>query len=433
MNEPGTRDTIVEPGEGLGPVLRLGRLLFEIIDELIARDLKLQINYSNNAAEYIARPIQVELVDYGTRLTFARQVLELIEVTLSHELLPQPLRLVYHGLAVCEAASDSDLELLELLLVGHPGRTVRAGLRDVYNKIFGPTYPGELVDHGRFYILSYPGIAFKFAVAHVLGKNARANKVDSQQLLQQLLNCSDDIPCEGVALFDKAGAWNRLAHIPGTHARCDADLDAGRVLVRLSDGRDAVLDIGVTTQQEVNRMLGPPDDYFNKLDLRMLIHGGRAGAAPEAQGVAKFHNYFRYGIDVLYRCHPQGATTVAKVVLHNGGIAELLAFGRWNGCDWRLVSAQCPAPVELTMVFDDLPAVIRDKPPVLLDRNEAEFVDSQLDIVEFIPKQTMFDADTSLPAEEKIKTWGQLRLYGFHRCVLEVVDANGCILLATIF
>lgn len=424
-------DTKIVPGEGLGDFLRLGNLLFQVITQLNRLNYRLQINYSDNAAEYLRRPIQIDLVEYGIRLTFNHQVLELVEVVLGPEPPAKPFRVVYNGLTLNEVDTydlDESPELDSSDLMGESRRQThqRATLKQIYNKIFGPTYPGDLTNKGQTYVLLYPGVALRFSVGSIIPKLARQNKMDSQQLLLLLLNHQADVVCEGMAIFSKNGRWNALEQLENRAARCDVDLDTGKVVVTRVLDTPVTITIGETTQQQVVEMLGPPDDYFNKYDLRMQIHG-----TPAPPGTThKFHNYFQWGLDVLYEIGAQRAPRVLKVVLHNGGITELLAFGRWNGCEWQIHSRHLDAPLTLEMLRDDLPAVIRNSPPVLLDRTELEFVDRDVDIVEVVPTHHVFGHDL---VDTKIGTWGQLKLYGFHRSIVEVMNANGCVLLVTVF
>ncbi|CAN3374250.1 hypothetical protein DIURU_000870 [Diutina rugosa] len=443
MSTPVVEDTQIVPGEGLGSILKLGHSLFEVITELNRANYRLQINYSDNAAEYSRRPIQVELVEYGIRLTFNHQVLELVEVSLGSEPPQKPFRVVYNGLTLNDvdtydagesppasvSASASASDASDTLAPSPPRRQAhqRATLKQIYNKIFGPTYPGDLTNKGQSYVLSYPGVALRFSVGSMIPKSARQNKMDSHQLLQLLLNHQSDVVCEGLAVFSKNGRWNALEKLENRAARCDVDLDSGKVVVTRVSDTPVTITIGETTQQQVVEMLGPPDDYFNKYDSRMQIHG-----TPAPPGTThKFHNYFRWGLDVLYEIGAmKTAPTVLKIVLHNGGITESLAFGRWNGCEWQISSRHLDAPLTSEMLHDDLPKVIRDSPPVLLDRTESEFVDRDVDIVEVVPTSSVFGHDS---VDDKIGTWGQSKLYGFHRSIVEVMNANGCVSSVTVF
>jgi len=191
--------------------------------------------------------------------------------------------------------------------------------------------------------------------------------------------------------------------------------------------------------------LGPPDDYFNKFDSRLLIHKHTKGLLADSAQLQendishyKFHNYYKYGMDVLYDLNGkntkvQSKTTIKKIILHNGGICESLNFMKWNRCNWEIYNDN--VRFNSSMTFKDLPESLQNLTPVLLNRNESEFVDNDLDIIHF-PKEASFSQESQLSlssVDERVKTWGQSKLYGFDRCIFEVLDSNGTISTITVY
>lgn len=518
-------ETVIVPGERLGNSIKLGSSLYETITHLNKFNYKLRVNYSEK--QFLHLPIVVTIVDFGIRLTFrnnSEQVLDLIEVLdvtnqrkgrqqRKHRLL----KLVYNGIGLNEFESDDcDTTLFpdEQLCLSETSSTSTSlddvstttttnshtsstepfsssgpTLKLIYNKIFGPTYPGKISLHSPIYILSYPGVSFRFNILNDLlyksvleetKKNDGGSNKNDELVLSILLNWDSprDISCEAIALY-KGNSWDDFnlrellplgseantneynSQEPVKEPNLKVNLDDGTVKVYLKESRDEnglektikpfVIKLGETTQQEISNILGPPDDYFNKFDSRLLIHNHLpklSGNSKNDQDAGndishyKFHNYFRFGIDFLYDLsgkdytpnNCQQSSTVKKVILHNGGITESLNFMKWNKCNWEIQTTiqGTTHNFNSSMYFCQLPQQFQELTPVLLNRNESEFIDNDLDIIDF-PQQTSLENITNNDIPEKVKTWGQSKLYGFERCIFEVIDSNGCISTVTIY
>lgn len=486
-------ETVIVPGERFGNSIKLGNSLYDTISHLNKFNYKLKLSYSDK--QFLQLPIVVTIVDFGIRLTFrnkSEQVLDLIEVLdvsnqrkgnkRRHHLL----RLVYNGIGLnefesddCEtlfcndlvsssssSASSSSSTVLDDVSVASTTHSQSSNdpiscsgptLKLIYNKIFGPTYPGKVSGDSATYILSYPGVSFRFNILNeslykLVVEEALKNNDDG--VLSMLLNWDSprDISCEAIALY-KGNSWGDFKlqsnEYKDKEPRLKVDLDQGtiKVLMNKEDGdfKPFVIKLGETTQQEVSNILGPPDDYFNKFDSRLLIHNHLPKVSREAKDADlgndishyKFHNYFRYGIDLLYDFsgkdntpNRQQSTTVKKIILHNGGITESLNFMKWNKCHWEIETSTGSEILRFnsSMYFRELSHQFQELCPVLLNRNESEFVDNDLDIIE-IPQAHKSAHDNP----DKVKTWGQSKLYGFERCIFEVIDSNGCISTVTIY
>ena len=107
-------------------------------------------------------------------------------------------------------------------------------------------------------------------------------------------------------------------------------------------------------------------------------------------------------------------SVVNKVVLHNGGIVEDLSFMKWNRCNWTIESSQFANTINSSMY---------------LNRYESEFIDNDLDIID-LPN---IDVKKDSVKSAKLKRWGQSKLYGLERCIVEVINSNGCISSITIY
>ena len=535
-------ETSLIPGEGIGNI-KLGDTLYNVIKHLDKYNYKLRISYSNS--QYLETPIVVTATEFGIRLTFSnkkQQTLELIEfldvdspshssgtLTSRHSRL---LKLIYNGVSLneFESVSTNNSEVSEsgvgneelnsgvASVSGSPSLSKNSSsstiletassyssaassnstfhallsngptFKAIYNKIFGPTYPGKLNQDCNTYILSYPGISFKFTIANDQLLESLKNK-DDDLILSTLLNwdAASDVRCLSIALY-KGNSWSEFEKefvkvkensgsvetstlksvVKDEISSVNANLKDGIISISFkgSDKTPATIVIGKTTQQEVLNILGPPDDYFNKFDSRLLIHkhllvhpaDGNKITGPQFEELLssnendmshyKFHNYFRYGIDILYdlntsrssRNQHASSTTVKKFIIHNGGITESLDFMKWNRCNWEITAgSETGSDIKFNseMYFHQLPEELRKLTPVLLNRIESEFIDNDLDIIEFPNEstraKTKLDSQLERKEDEKVKTWGQSKLYGYGRCILEVINSNGCIVAVTIY
>lgn len=462
------------PGEGLDHMLKLGDSLHLTINRLKELNQPLKIAYS--ALRFLDTPILVTLPKLGVRLMFEssrNQELVLIEVlNFDH------LKLTYNGALLNDIVyrTPSNDELLgssDILGLSDRKQVLPPKLKEIYNKIFGPTYPGALHLEKRTYVLSYPGISFKFRLelAELLAKLAHLS--DNNDILSKLTNwdSAHEIPCESVAIFKGEDYFDFHRRLCATSRKNmsppekkPAQLSVDKVSVNLERGTahftflaenevpPATITIGETTQQDILRLLGPPDGYFNKFDSRLLIHKHLKSMStePENSGtVQKFHNYFRHGIDFLYNLNPplQGGGILEKIILHNGGIAESLDFMQWNKCNWEITTERDHhvMKVDSLMYFNEfgwdfLDAIKNDKAcPVLLNRNESEITnDEDLEIIQVqeLEKHVIFTQSSDLidskPSNE-YKTWGQLKLYGYNRCIWEVLETNNCVSSVTVY
>lgn len=462
------------PGEGLNHTLKLGNSLHFTVNRLKELNQPLKIAYTSQ--RFLDTPILVTLPKLGVRLMFEssrNQELVLIEVlNFDH------LKLSYNGALLNDIvyktpSTDELVGSSDVLGLWDRKQVLPPKLKEIYNKIFGPTYPGVLNLEKKTYVLSYPGISFKFhlELAELLAK--LANLSDKNDILSKLTNWdhAHDIPCESVAIFkgeDYYDFHRRLCamsrHQVSLPAQKATQLSVEKVSVNLETGKahftflaeneapPATITIGETTQQDILRLLGPPDGYFNKFDSRLLIHKHLKGVSTERENsgsVQKFHNYFRHGIDFLYNLNPplQGGGMLEKIILHNGGITESLDFMQWNKCNWEITTERDNhvMKVDSLMYFHEfstefLDAIKNGKAcPVLLNRNESEITnDEDLEIVQVpeVEKHVLFSQSTELidskPSNE-FKTWGQLKLYGYNRCIWEVIETNSCVSSVTVY
>ncbi len=162
--------------------------------------------------------------------------------------------------------------------------------RHVYNKLFGPTFPGEYnppssrsTAESGLYVLSYPGVAFTFP----LQDSAWKSDVDFVSLLS-----SHAAAATTMAIFDGQSwpeARQDLMFRPCVSARSLALSSRGKELrpdevelikirgdgkVDLERRNSPIFQIVLseTTPQDLVAELGPPDAIHRKFDRRLSIH-----------------------------------------------------------------------------------------------------------------------------------------------------------------
>ena len=168
--------------------------------------------------------------------------------------------------------------------------------RHVYNRLFGPSYPGEYVPPAQSaygtYVLSYPGIAFSFP----LQDSAWSDQCD----FVALLSSSAALPATSVAIF-QGSSWPetraklftqqpqypRFPALAGKNREVVPDeieeflvFGAGKTEVVRRSTPSSYITLSETTPQDLIAEFGPPDAIYRKHDRRISIH--RAGRRPDA-------------------------------------------------------------------------------------------------------------------------------------------------------
>ena len=307
-NIPPSSSLQVKPGEALGP-LSLSASLYSILTTLFSNKSTFpRINISFNSDDPVSSPIFIELEANGLRLRFDgdSQRLELIEVTEFG-----PVGLIYN---------ESNLRYNTFYYLTKYSRHGPPTFRSIY-KTFGPTSPGELQPatptSPQMYILSYPGIAFKFP----LPENTPI--VASEKTLLNLLHKSDP-PSPTTSLVIYAGSsWGeactlltlpRVLTTPIKNGKIrngndspsplegDEILDFAeifandKVVLTFQSGMTVSLGYGVFTAQDAVTLLGPPSEVYAKSDNRLSIHNGNTrhdeieNTGPLSEGTLPFNS-----------------------------------------------------------------------------------------------------------------------------------------------
>lgn len=285
----------------------------------------------------------------GLRLRFdgADQRLRLIEVTSFDKA-----RLTYNGSELVRGAQ-------------------KPAFRYIYNKLFGPTYPGEYIADQGIYILSYPGISFSFPI----DKEQWKEDVD----FVSVLSAANAQSAVGMAIFygpSWAEARNHLFTKPPVNPRnpnvtsasakqSPANDEIELVRVYHSTGKvelirrhnpPFIITLQGTTPQDLVTELGPPSSIYHKNDHRLSIHRAQGGihgtdeseveATQSDNGESEedngsdsgstdyFYNYYGHGFDVYISTH---AGHVANKVILHGNVPGSYEFNRWRRCRWEIV------------------------------------------------------------------------------------------------
>ena len=251
--------------------------------------------------------------------------------------------------------------------------------KSIYNT-FGPTSLGELLPATTSslqmtYILSYPGIAFKFPVP----KNA--SKFPTDKALVKVLH-KNEPPCLATSFVIFAGnSWSEARAALGQpklrtkikkskkqEKLCPEDTDQldfaeiipnDRVLLTFQSGNTVALTYGTFTAQDAVTLLGPPSEVYTKSDTRLNIHNGHTrsdeiDSGSLSEGISHrrhsfpnrlficsnsrvaseyFYNYFSYGLSLLFS--PSQTHTLQKILLH-ANLPASHCFHRFSRIQWIL-------------------------------------------------------------------------------------------------
>ena len=164
--------------------------------------------------------------------------------------------------------------------------------RHVYNRLFGPTYPGEYIrpepgsglEYGT-YVLSYPGVAFSFPLKHAAWSGQSdfvsllSSSAASAATAMSVFNGSS-WPEARSSLFTKPPPFPRSIALSGRSKEfVPEEIEemvvhgAGKIEVLRRNLPPLLIGLGETTPQDLVAELGPPDAIYRKNDTRITIHG----------------------------------------------------------------------------------------------------------------------------------------------------------------
>lgn len=364
-----------------------------------------KIDLAFSAAEPILDPIILNLPTTGLRLRFdgPDQRLRLIEIvdfsrtTFSYK---------STDLVRRTNTSESVIETV-------PGPS----FKHLYNRLFGPSYPGEYIapDNGESqgtYVLSWPGLAAKFALKH----RSWSEKAD----FVSLLSSSAASPATTLAIFSgsswpeaRSTLYTKRPHLPRSLTLASKPSESvpdeieevvihqgGSLELFRRSSSPFMLILNETTPQDLVSELGPPDAIYRKSGSKISIHAEgtrsrtrRPSGSPmlephlnehdrvsnrsytddseneafnldcpaddEASSEA-FYNYFHHGFDALVSSPPTLGTSreaslsytpsdlVVTKVFLHGNIPGSFSFNRHRRSRWRVELDDHGLPLPLT-------------------------------------------------------------------------------------
>ncbi|KAL4805306.1 isoleucyl-tRNA synthetase [Aspergillus unguis] len=271
----------IYPQKGLG-FITLGASLHNVLSRIKAHPQTYPaIDIAYSASDPLQHPVTIQLPSNGIRLRFdgPDQRLRLIEV-----LDFTKTTLIYRDQEVLKGVKSHE----------HSSSPQGPSFRHVYNRLVGPSYPGEYIPpnpsspYGT-YVLSYPGIAFSFP----LQDSAWSEQCD----FVALLSSSAALPATSMSiyqgpswpevrnkLFTQQPQYPRSPALAGKNKEIVPDeveeftiLGAGKIEVTRRSTQPAYISLSETTPQDLIAEFGPPDAIYRKNDRRISIHRAAGG------------------------------------------------------------------------------------------------------------------------------------------------------------
>ena len=262
----------------------LGSSLHDILTQIKSQPQtypKIDISYSSSSP--LLEPVIITLPANGIRLRFdgPEQKLRLVEVLDFGKT-----QLLYKNTELVKLAELTTVTILSTA----PSQISGPVFRHVYNRLMGPTFPGEYMppeEGGNstrgIYTLSYPGIAFNFPLQHTAW--------GAERDFVSLLSSSAALPANSMAIFDgpswpeargevltKSSPNPRTFFAPSRKDYRPDELEMANIygggkieLVRRSSAPLQIV-LGQTSTQDLITELGPPDAIYRKSDRRLSIH-----------------------------------------------------------------------------------------------------------------------------------------------------------------
>lgn len=397
---------VIQPGRGLGWIT-LGASLHAILTRIKSQpQLYPKLDLAFSVSEPLLDPIVLTLPANGLRLRFdgpdqRLRLIEIIDFSKS--------AFSYKSTELVRRSGSTDETFPETV----PGPS----FKHLYNRLFGPSYPGEYIPPvsnslDGTYVLSWPGLAARFALKH----KSWSDKAD----FVSLLSSSAASPATSLAIFygsswsdARATLYSKRPHLPRSLMLAGKAVDTvpdeieevvvhagGKLELFRRTLLPLMITLNETTPQDLVAELGPPDAIFRKSGTGLSIHAAgtskdrRPSMSPalgpqvndheqtsnksytddsetEASHVDElqdeeavsdaFYNYFHHGFDVLIStpqttksdnaektCVETPADFVVTKVFLHGNIPGSYSFNRHRRCRWRIALDDNGQPLPLT-------------------------------------------------------------------------------------
>ncbi|TGZ78501.1 hypothetical protein EX30DRAFT_334427 [Ascodesmis nigricans] len=343
----------VYPGKGLG-IIPLGSSLHHILNLLKQHPSHFtSISAVYDPSSPVTLPILILLDNNGLRLRFdgPDQRLRLIEII---------------DFTKCRPTYQSGDLTHQPASTHNPG-TSNPTFKNIYHKLFGPTFSGKYLASESLYVLSYPGVSFSLPVDR---KSWREDVDFVSQLTSGTITSMaiysgrswSDV-CDD--LFSRPMnaprvPTNTLAAARASSANDEVELviirDNGVIELSRRCNPPLIITLHATTPQDIVTELGLPSSIYRKSDQRLNIHRAGVASLPEREESEPdnppsedddervesddsgdgdfFLNYFNQGFDILISAqrsayHP----VVTKLIIH-GNVPGSHVFQRYRRCRW---------------------------------------------------------------------------------------------------
>ncbi|AOA60433.1 Hypothetical protein PP7435_CHR1-1436 [Komagataella phaffii CBS 7435] len=368
--------------------------------------------------------------------------------------------------------------------------------KEVYNRIFGPTYPGTIYNPssennseghdgeesqkqcqlGPQYTLSYEGICFQFNLSPELSQKLTSSD-DNEVAIQ---NVDEPLLCQGINIF-QGKTWaeylegtafmlrqklteelltQEIAKLSSGFSIIYALIGPGEVEFKLSQHPRGLSSFKIvltkTEMSAVVETFGPPDDSVLKEDKDQW---------------KKIHNYFRYGFDVFYDVGKPLAP-VQKIVIHNNVVTsyeflkyEKLTWFMYNQVNQQLICDCHTEKHNLPFRYDSANDgdqiyhdhthsdhnhqaklggyqnnhaslnQIKKKDHIILNRKEygLDFSDQNSSRFELVDYDDQLECQMNSNMEPTGNDWGLSKLFGYNRYVFEILVDSGVMSSITLF
>lgn len=332
------------------------------------------------------------------------------------------------------------------------GKTVPSfDFKPVYNRIFGPTFPGYYDSKTHDYYLSYSGIAFKYSLDGLSGLPG-VDGDDGGSLIQQMSKLDTAIPCSSIVIFHGSSwleasgriskclekeTWPRFGRIFGKgeapvvskpkksgskKSQSPPPFDIASIFPAKRDSRITIIDADIhlnTGSIELSFLTHPwAQKYMLSIGSKLqdVIHT----LGPPEESFGKVHNYFGLGLDIVYT-----GSVVSKLIAHTNEV-NALEFLRYDRLHATLND---PSYVGTTSSSYSVLKLESSK-PVFLDRKEYEL---DPDNISSDNAFEMVNGTDEEPLSEERKKWGVTTLYKVGRAIFEVIVDGDRLSRVTIF
>ena len=254
---------------------------------------KLDLTYS--PTQPVLEPVVLTLPANGIRLRFdgpqqRLRLIEIIDFTKS--------RITYQDKDLVKSSNSAQGAPSSPKLNGAGDTLSGPAFKNVYHRLFGPTYAGEYIPPAEndkrgigTYILSYPGVAFSFPlpestyspdkdVVTLLSSPASQTAISGAIFSgKSWAHARETLWTESLPSIKSSFLFSKSKDVVPDEISLVRIHGGGRLqLFRKWTAASVWISLGDTTPQDLVAELGPPDAIYRKNDQRMYIHKTRTAS-----------------------------------------------------------------------------------------------------------------------------------------------------------